>query len=197
MVKLAPIVPFNQHRRREGSGEPTECQPATREELDAAPPTPQPPVLGTRTGTPPETPLLQLVQSLPEPEPPTMAFEYPAECQPAAREELCASPSALEPEPTPLTPMRGIRTVPLPETSLLQPAAVLAELSPVFDEVVSPQPAVVCVSASPRSRRLIVSGSTADLPSVRALPFTPVPEPVRLRRRWVPLWPLPPDEAEV
>ena len=133
MVKLAPIALFNQRRRCEGSGEPTECQPATREELDAAPP----------------------------------------------------------------TPVLGMLTVPLPETPLLQPAAVLAELSPVFDEVVSPQPAVVCVSASPRSRRLIVSGSTADLPSVRALPFTPVPEPVRLRRRWVPLWPLPPFEAEV
>ena len=82
-VKLGPIALFNERRRRERSGEPAECQPAACEEPDAAS---HLPVLGTRAGTLLETPLLQPVQSLPEPEPPPTASGYPAECQLAAHD---------------------------------------------------------------------------------------------------------------
>ena len=201
-VKLAPIALYDERRRREHSGKPAECQPAAREEPDAAPcapappTTPQPPVLGTRTGTLPETPLLQPVQSLPEPEPPTVALERCAECQPATREELCASPRAPEPEPTTPAPVRA-RTGTLPATPLPQ-TPLPAELSSVFDEVASPELVANCASVPLESPVLPAAPSVLPpVPSVRALPFAPALERVRLRRRWVPLWPLPPAEAEV
>ena len=111
----------------------------------------------------------------------------------------CIEPASWEHWQPTLTPVRGMWTVPLPGTPLLQSVAVPAELSPVFDEVASPQPTVVRVSASPESPESPLRPPLAAPPaplSVRALPFTPAPEPVRLRRRRVPLWPLPPDEAE-
>ena len=46
-VKLGPIALFNKRRRRERFGEPAGCQPAAREEPDAAP---QPPTHGSEIG---------------------------------------------------------------------------------------------------------------------------------------------------
>ena len=110
-------------------------------------------------------------------------------CQLVALEELDAAPRA----PEPGTP-RLLETPLLPETPLPQ-LAVPAKLSPVFDEVASPVPAVICASGPLESPMRPLLAAPPVLPSVRVCLFAPAPERVRSRRRRVPR-PLPLDEAE-
>ena len=110
--------------------------------------------------------------------------------RPELRSALC------EPAPEPIcTPLPRLLSEPAPmlDTPLQQPAAP-NDLSPVFDEVASPQPAVVGSAALPQSPMRPLPTAALPPPSA-ALPVPVSQEPARARRRRVPLLPLPSGEA--